>query len=163
MPARKKKKAAGRKRTTRKAAPKAKAKKKATRKAAPKKAATKKVARKASAKKKASSSRGSAAKGKEQLVLIRPYRDGLILHQLFYAPEVRAYEDLDLSRYVHDARDFDADLVRDQVMALRDDPAEYWQRVDAALDRLSEEDRRLDELLRETLDGARISNAEDRP
>jgi DNA end-binding protein Ku len=37
-----------------------------------------------------------AARGKEQLVLIRPYRDGLILHQLFYATEVRAFEDLDL-------------------------------------------------------------------
>ncbi len=36
------------------------------------------------------------ARGKEQLVLIRPYRDGLILHQLFYADEVRAYDDLDL-------------------------------------------------------------------
>jgi DNA end-binding protein Ku len=36
------------------------------------------------------------ARGKEQLVLIRPYRDGLILHQLFYADEVRAYDDMDL-------------------------------------------------------------------
>jgi DNA end-binding protein Ku len=36
-----------------------------------------------------------AARGKEQLVLIRPYRDGLMLHQLFYADEVRAYADVD--------------------------------------------------------------------
>ena len=36
-----------------------------------------------------------AAKGKEQLIVIRPYRDGLLFHQLFYADEVRAFEDID--------------------------------------------------------------------
>ncbi len=36
-----------------------------------------------------------AARGKEQLVLIRPYQSGLILHQLFYANEVRAFDALD--------------------------------------------------------------------
>lgn len=36
-----------------------------------------------------------AARGKEQLVLIRPYRDGLILHQLYYANEIRKYEDIE--------------------------------------------------------------------
>lgn len=36
-----------------------------------------------------------AARGKEQLVLIRPYREGLLLHQLYYADEVRAFEDVE--------------------------------------------------------------------
>lgn len=36
-----------------------------------------------------------SARGKEQLVMIRPYQDGLILHQLYYANEVRAYADVD--------------------------------------------------------------------
>lgn len=36
-----------------------------------------------------------AARGKEQLVLIRPYEDGLVLHQLFYSNEVRAFEEID--------------------------------------------------------------------
>jgi DNA end-binding protein Ku len=37
-----------------------------------------------------------SARGKEQLVLIRPYgEDGLILHQLYYANEVRAFEEVD--------------------------------------------------------------------
>ncbi len=36
-----------------------------------------------------------SARGKEQLVMIRPYLDGLILHQLYYAGEVRAYDDVD--------------------------------------------------------------------
>lgn len=36
-----------------------------------------------------------AAKGKEQLVLIRPYRNGLLLHQMYYANEVRAFDEVD--------------------------------------------------------------------
>jgi DNA end-binding protein Ku len=37
-----------------------------------------------------------SARGKEQLVLIRPYGDeGLILHQLYYANEVRSFEEID--------------------------------------------------------------------
>jgi DNA end-binding protein Ku len=36
------------------------------------------------------------ARGKEQLVLVRPYGDdGLILHQLYYANEVRAFDEID--------------------------------------------------------------------
>ena len=36
-----------------------------------------------------------AARGKEQLVLIRPYKQGLILHQLYYSNEVRAYDEIE--------------------------------------------------------------------
>jgi len=36
-----------------------------------------------------------AARGKEQLVLIRPYQSGLVFHQLYYAKEVRAYDQID--------------------------------------------------------------------
>lgn len=36
-----------------------------------------------------------AARGKEQLVLIRPYESGLIFHQLYYAGEVRAFDQID--------------------------------------------------------------------
>lgn len=36
------------------------------------------------------------ARGKSHLVLIRPYRQGLIMHQLFYANEVRDFGELDL-------------------------------------------------------------------
>jgi DNA end-binding protein Ku len=35
------------------------------------------------------------ARGKEQLVLVRPYEDGLILHQLYYANEVRSFAEVD--------------------------------------------------------------------
>jgi DNA end-binding protein Ku len=36
-----------------------------------------------------------AARGKEQLVLVRPYKSGLLLHQMFYANEVRSFEEVD--------------------------------------------------------------------
>ncbi len=35
-------------------------------------------------------------RGKEQLVLLRPYKEGLLMHQLYYADEVRAFEDVDV-------------------------------------------------------------------
>jgi DNA end-binding protein Ku len=34
-------------------------------------------------------------RGKEQLVLIRPYRSGLVLHYVYYANEVRAFDEVD--------------------------------------------------------------------
>jgi DNA end-binding protein Ku len=36
------------------------------------------------------------SRGKVQLVLMRPYRKGLILHQVYYANEVRSYDEIDL-------------------------------------------------------------------
>jgi len=36
-----------------------------------------------------------AARGKEQLVIVRPYKDGLMLHQLYYANEVRSFAEVD--------------------------------------------------------------------
>jgi len=35
------------------------------------------------------------ARGKEQLVLLRPYKGGLVMHMVYYADEVRAMEDVD--------------------------------------------------------------------
>lgn len=36
------------------------------------------------------------ARGKSYVVMIRPYQKGLALHQLFYADEVRAFDDVDI-------------------------------------------------------------------
>jgi DNA end-binding protein Ku len=36
-----------------------------------------------------------AARGKEQLVVVRPYQNGLILHQLYYANEVRSFAEVE--------------------------------------------------------------------
>ena len=35
------------------------------------------------------------ARGKEQLVLLRPYKGGLVMHMVYYADEVRAMDDVD--------------------------------------------------------------------
>jgi len=37
-----------------------------------------------------------AARGKEQLVIIRPYRDGLLLHDLYFADEVNDFKEVPL-------------------------------------------------------------------
>ena len=34
-------------------------------------------------------------RGKEQLVLLRPYKDGLVMHYVFYADEVRSFDDVE--------------------------------------------------------------------
>jgi len=39
-----------------------------------------------------------SARGKEQLVIIRPYRGGLILHQMFYAAEVRDFDEIGFAK-----------------------------------------------------------------
>jgi len=37
-----------------------------------------------------------SARGKEQVVLVRPYgKDGLVIHQLYYANEMRAFSEID--------------------------------------------------------------------
>lgn len=36
------------------------------------------------------------ARGKSHLVVIRPYKEGLIMHQVFYSNEVRDFDDIDL-------------------------------------------------------------------
>jgi DNA end-binding protein Ku len=41
-----------------------------------------------------------ATRGRQQLVLLRQWRDGLMLHGLYYADEVRGFEDVDLGEAV---------------------------------------------------------------
>lgn len=50
-----------------------------------------------------------AARGKEQLVIIRPYSGGLLLHQMFYANEVRAFDAVDTGATVQ-FRDIEREL-----------------------------------------------------
>jgi len=68
-----------------------------------------------------------AAKGKEQLVVIRPYEDGLIFHQLFYADEVRAFADVDTGAIFdfHDAEKSLALQLIEQLSHQAFDPAKY--------------------------------------
>lgn len=79
-------------------------------------------------------------RGKVQLVLMRPYKKGLILHQVFYANEVRDYEDVDLGEdtRISDAEDQLADKLIESLSAESFEPKkyrdEYVDRVRAAAD-----------------------------
>ncbi len=81
-----------------------------------------------------------AARGKEQLILIRPYKDGLILHQLYYANEVRNFEDLDRgSEFEFSEKELDlAEKLIEQLAVDAFEPEkfsdEYADRVRAAVD-----------------------------
>lgn len=82
-----------------------------------------------------------AARGKEQLVLVRPYaKGGLILHQLYYANEVRSFEEIDPGT-THSFSDAERDLGRKLIEQLTNDafdPSkyhdEYATRVIAAVE-----------------------------
>lgn len=68
-----------------------------------------------------------AARGKEQLVVIRPYRDGLIFHQMYYADEVRAFDEIDTGA-TFDFADIERELAQkliEQLSSSEFDGAKY--------------------------------------
>lgn len=68
-----------------------------------------------------------SAKGKEQLVVIRPYKDGLILHQMFYADEVRAFDEVDRGA-TFEFKDVEKELARkliDELSSPAFEPEKY--------------------------------------
>lgn len=81
-----------------------------------------------------------AARGKEQLVLLRPYKTGLLLHQMFYANEVRSFEEVDTGA-TYQFKDVELNLAENLIAQLSHDafdPSryqdEYAARVLAAVD-----------------------------
>jgi DNA end-binding protein Ku len=81
-----------------------------------------------------------AARGKEQLVLIRPYEDGLILHQMYYANEMRAFDEIDRGAKV-EFKEVERDLADKLIAELTVDAFdsgkyhdEYTGRVEAAVE-----------------------------
>jgi DNA end-binding protein Ku len=68
--------------------------------------------------------------GKEQLVLIRPFKKGLALHSMYYADEVRAFEDVDSGDHVK-LRENEIELARkliDQLSEREFHPERYEDR-----------------------------------
>jgi DNA end-binding protein Ku len=81
-----------------------------------------------------------AARGKEQLVLVRPYKNGLLLHQMFYANEVRSFEEVDTGA-TFQFKDIELNLAEKLIAELSTDAFvpdrykdEYAGRVLAAVD-----------------------------
>jgi DNA end-binding protein Ku len=81
-------------------------------------------------------------RGKEQLVLIRPYENGLIMHSLFYANEVRNVTDIAKAENAElsgEEIDLGAHLIESMSDEFRPDKYrdEYRERVQAMLDEKS--------------------------
>ena len=81
-----------------------------------------------------------ASRGKEQLVLIRPYgKDGIILHQLYYATEVRAFDEIDTgATFTFSDKEHDlAEKLIEQLTSESFEPEKYSdsysERVDTAV------------------------------
>lgn len=79
-----------------------------------------------------------AARGKEQLVLIRPYgKGGLILHQLYYANEVRKFDEIDTGA-TFTFSDVEKDLARKLIAQLSADAFDPSKYRDVYADRIQE-------------------------
>ncbi len=80
------------------------------------------------------------ARGKEQLVMLRPYKGGLVMHQVYYADEVRSMDDVEYSTNVpfKDVEQDLADKLIAQLSAEKFSPEkyhdEYRDRVRAAVE-----------------------------
>lgn len=82
-----------------------------------------------------------AARGKEQLVVLRPYRDGLLLHQMFYANEVRPFDEIDTGA-TYEFKPIERELAERLIEQLSADAFhpdkykdEYAERVHAAVEK----------------------------
>lgn len=66
-------------------------------------------------------------RGKVQLVLLRPYRKGLILHQVYHANEVRSYDEVELgeARGFGDTEEQLASMLIEQLAQERFEPTKY--------------------------------------
>jgi DNA end-binding protein Ku len=67
------------------------------------------------------------ARGKSYVVMLRPFGKGLILHQLFYADEVRSFDDVEIGDEVRvsDAEQNLAEKLIDQLRSESFDPSQY--------------------------------------
>jgi DNA end-binding protein Ku len=67
------------------------------------------------------------ARGREQLVLLRPYRGGLALHHVYYADEVRPMDEIELPRRMtfREAEEGLADRLIEQLSADAFEPEKY--------------------------------------
>ncbi len=85
-----------------------------------------------------------SARGKSYVVMLRPYEKGLALHTLFYADEVRAFDDVDLGADVrfNEAEEQLAEKLIEQLRTDEFDTAqfrdEYSDRVRAAAEQKAE-------------------------
>ncbi len=75
-----------------------------------------------------------AARGKNYLVLLRPFKDGLVMQQLRYATEIRAYEDIEIGEAEID--DGELQLAKQIVDQISNDDFQPEQYRNTATERL---------------------------
>ncbi len=91
-----------------------------------------------------------AARGKNYLVLLRPFEGGLIMQQLRYAEEIRAFDDIEVGEAdVDDAELALAEQIVDQISSDAFEPGKYH---DSARERL-------EEIIAQKIEGQEISAA----
>ena len=76
------------------------------------------------------------------------------IHLSYERKGYSAYADLGLHEYVHDARNFDPEVVLKQVSEILADPTDYWSRIDAASAGILSQRNSVVSALREALTGA---------
>lgn len=74
-------------------------------------------------------------RGKEQLVLLRPYKEGLVMHHVFYADEVRSFDDVDRPGAI-DFKPVEAELADKLIAQLSSDKFDAEQYHDEYRDRV---------------------------
>jgi DNA end-binding protein Ku len=95
-----------------------------------------------------------ATRGREHVVILRPMENGLVLHQLHFAPEVVPISDLELEEtQVKDAELKLAQQLIDQQTAERFDPTAYTDEVKA----------RIEAAIQKKVEGEEITLAEPTP
>jgi DNA end-binding protein Ku len=93
--------------------------------------------------------------GKEKLVLIRPYEDGLVMHSMHYADEVRRFEDVDRGADKK-LRPNELELARKLVEQLSEDKFRPEQFKDEYRDRVQE-------VVQKKIAGEEVTAAEPQP
>jgi DNA end-binding protein Ku len=95
------------------------------------------------------------SRGKSHLVMLRPYQDGLIMHQLFYENEVRSFQDIDLGDEVSfkAAEEKMAEQLIEQLSAERFDASKFQDEFSA----------RVLEAVEEKIAGNEITTAPEAP
>jgi len=95
------------------------------------------------------------ARGKEQLVLIRPFDNGLVMHTLYHADEVRAFEDIDTGGEVK-RRPVEVDLARKLISQLSNEEFHPEQYPDNYRERV-------EELVKKKIEGEEITAPPEEP
>src|SRR5690606_14390869 len=76
-----------------------------------------------------------SGRGKEQLIVIRPYEDGLLFHQMYYSDEVRSFDDVDRGA-TFQFHDVERELALKLIEQLTSDAVDFKKYTDSYRERV---------------------------